>query len=513
MSIKRHLAICLGLLSWVCPASTALLLDTIGVTPVWNEDASLTGTGIRVAQPEGGSPTWQVNPAAVAQPASLFTWISGSGTSTTYPNALGQESGHANAVGYNFYGSAAGAAPGIASMDNYEAGHFLNTVVPTLTAIRARVVNQSFVAGALPPAATVETQYDNYVATYNTVIASGAGNEGPPPPPSTAYNVISVGAFGGLSSIGPTTNGGRAKPDITAPAGVTSYSTPLVAGVAALLLQSAARNDAGAGTAATATNAATIKALLLNGAVKPADWTNGSTAPLDARYGAGIVNAYNSWQQLLGGKRAFIESTSSSAGGNHFPGGNPNNVPVRRGWDHNSVSSSVLNDGVNHYYFTLAATQSARFSLTATLAWQRRVSQTGINNLELFLYDTANNQLVASSQSSVDNVEHLFLANLPAGRYDLQVLKRGGLGTVSPSETYALAFDFQPVKLSLTRAGNMLRLAWPVSASGFSLQTTTSSSLTNGWFAAGNIPGQTNGQYVVQLAPTDSQRFFRLSRP
>lgn len=513
MSIKRHLAICLGLL-FCCGPVSAALLDTIGVTPVRNEDASLTGAGIRVAQPEGSvAPSqWQVNPAAVAQPTSLFTWISGGGSSTTYPNALGQESGHANAVGYYFYGSAAGVAPGIASVDNYEGGHFFNTVVPTLTAIRARVVNQSFVTGSLPPPTTVESQYDNYVATHNTLIASGAGNEGSPSPPSTAYNVISVGAFGGLSATGPTSNG-RAKPDLTAPAEVTSYATPLVAGVAALLLQSAARNDAGAGTAATATNAASLKALLLNGAVKPVNWTNGPVSPLDARYGAGIVNAYNSWLQLLGSKRAFVEATSSSAGGNHFPGNHPNNVPVPRGWDYNTVSSSVLNDGVNHYYFSLAATQSARFSLSATLVWQRRLNQTGINNLDLFLYDTANNNLVAVSQSSVDNVEHLFLPNLPAGRYDLQVLKRGGLGTVNASETYALAFDFQPVKLSLTRAGNILRLAWPVSASGFSLQTTTSSSLTNGWVVAGDIPVQTNGQYVVQLAPTNSQRFFRLSRP
>jgi hypothetical protein len=283
--------------------------------------------------------------------------------------------------------------------------------------------------------------------------------------------------------------------------------------VAALLLQSAVRSDAGPGTAATATNATTIKALLLNGAVKPANWTNGPVSPLDARYGAGIVNAYNSWLQLRGGRRAFIESTSSSAGGEHFPGNNQNNVPVPRGWDHNTVSSSILNDGVNHYYFSLAATQSARFSLSATLVWQRRLNQTGINNLDLFLYDTANNSLVAVSQSNVDNVEHLFLPNLPAGRYDLQVLKRGGLGTVSLSEIYALAFDFQPVKLTLTKAGNALRVAWPVSASGFTLQTTTSSSLTNAWATAPGTPGQTNGQCVIQFAPTNSQRYFRLARP
>ena len=72
------------------------MLDTIGVTPVRNEDVSLTGAGVRAAQPEASeSPShWQVNPAVVSQPVSLFTWTSSDGSSTTYPNSLGQESGH-----------------------------------------------------------------------------------------------------------------------------------------------------------------------------------------------------------------------------------------------------------------------------------------------------------------------------------------------------------------------------------------------------------------------------------
>jgi hypothetical protein len=486
-------------------------LDTIGITALRNADASLTGTGVRVAQPEGGAPTWQVNPTVMGQPVSLFTWISGSGSSTAFPNALGQESGHANAVGGNYYSASGSPAPGVASVDNYEAGHFLNTVIGNQTAIRARVVSQSFVTASGPSGTVVEAQYDNYVATHNTIIVSGAGNDASPLPPSTAYNVISVAAFGGLTAVGPTANG-RSKPDITAPAEVTSYSTPQVAGIAGILHQAAARNDAGAGTAATATNAQTIRALLMNGAVKPLGWTNGTAAPLDGRYGAGIVNAYNSWLQLSGGKRAYIESTAPSAGGAHLPGSNPANVAVLRGWDFNSLTTTVLNDDVNHYYFNLNAATAGRFSLTATLIWHRRVSQSAPYNLELFLYDTANNTLVASSQSSVDNVEHIFIPNLPAGRYDLQVLKRGGIGLAN-TENYALAFDFQPVKLALTRAGNSLQVSWPVSASGFILQGTTSTSLTNGWSAVSATPGQTNGWNVVSITPNNNQQFFRLARP
>ena len=491
---------------------SASQLDAIGVTSVRKEDASLTGSAIHAAQPEGGSPTWEVNPAAVGQPTNLFTWISSSGSSSTYTNSLGQESVHADAVGNNFYGAVSGVAPDIASLDNYEASYFLLTVVPSLSAIRAQVVNQSFIeSSSLPIGPTTESQYDNYVATYNTIIVSGAGNSGPPQPPATAYNVIAVGAYGGASSIGPTTNGARAKPDITAPASATSFSTPLVAGSAALLLQSAARGDAGSGSAATATNAITIKALLLNGAVKPSDWTNGPASPLDARYGAGVVNAYNSWRQLRGGRQPHIESTSPGVGGDHFPAGNSNNIAVRHGWDSGSISASLFNDAVNHYYFRLDPAEAGGFSLSATLVWLRHASQSSINNLDLFLYDAVTSNLLASSQSSVDNVEHLFLPKLPAGRYDLQVLEHGGLGT--SSETYALAFDFEPVRLDIARAANGVTISWPVSAAGFSLESASDLQGVSSWSSIAAAPVQTNGQYVVELPLTNNLQFLRLTRP
>lgn len=488
--------------------------DTVGATPVRNEDATLVGTGIRVAQPEASEApsAWEVNPASVGQPVALFNWISSGGTTNDFPNALGVASGHAGAVGYNFYGGFEGVAPGVASVDNYEAGYFVTTIIPSLTAIRAQVVNQSFVGGlSLPLGQSSESQYDAYVASYNTVIVSGVGNGGAPQQPATAYNVIAVGAFGGASSIGPTTNGGRAKPDLTAPADVTSFSTPLVSGIAAMLFQAGARNDAGAGTAGAATNAMTLKALLLNGAIKPAGWTNGPTSPLDARYGAGLANAYNSWRQLRGGKRAFIESTSPAAG-SHPPGANSGNIAVTRGWDYTTVTAGFVNDGVNHYYFSLDAAAAARFSLTATLVWQRHAGQSSINDLDLFLYRTSTSNQVAASQSTVDNVEHLFLAGLPAGRYDLQVLKHAGLSTPSPTENYALAFDFEPVKLSLASNSGNLLVSWPASATGFALQMAADPSGAGGWSLVSGAPAQTNGQFVVSVPATGLQQFYRLIR-
>ena len=428
------LALCFWTLSL-----TASDFETVGLATLRDLVPSLTGAGVVVALPEAGAPTWQVNPAAISQPMELFTWRASGGSETNYPNSLGSESGHANEVARAFFGLTTGAAPGVAHVDNYDANYFFNSLVNNGTVIPAKVVNQSFVLTAEMP--DVDADYDNYVAQHGTIFLNGAGNGGSVSSPGSAYNVIAVGAYGGSSSMGPTLNG-RAKPDITAPAPLTSFSTPLVAGTATLLLQGGLRGDAGPGTATAAANVLTIKALLLNGATKPAGWTNLPGKPLDLRYGAGVLHAWNSYRQLRGGRQAPIVTQTISVGGAHPPASNTNNLPTRRGWDFRSISHSINQDAVNHYFFDLSGAPGR--TLTTTLTWNRQQNQVGINNLDLFLYDANTGTLVASSQSIVDNVEHLRAQTLPAGRYNLQVLKRGGLGMISGSETYALAFEFGP---------------------------------------------------------------------
>src|SRR6185369_13748218 len=63
------------------PRAYPQVLDTIGVTSLRSVSPGLVGTGIPVAQAEAGDPSWEVNPAAVGQPVSLFTWTSASGSS------------------------------------------------------------------------------------------------------------------------------------------------------------------------------------------------------------------------------------------------------------------------------------------------------------------------------------------------------------------------------------------------------------------------------------------------
>jgi hypothetical protein len=483
-------------------------LETTGLVAMRRERPSITGSGIPVAHPEGdaGGGAWQVNP--VFNPNIFFTWTSSSGTATNFPNSVGIASDHANGVAMYFYANGSlGVAPGVPRVDSYEADYFIEEVVIPRQTNGAQVVNQSFIV-----VGSLDSFYDAYATRYNVLFVSGMGNTpDAPPSPGSAYNGIGVGIISDTaqSSIGPTTDG-RAKPDIVAPFFCcSSFTTPQVAGAAALLLQAGAGNDGGAATASVATNASVIKALLLNGAVKTTNWTNGFRRPLDARYGAGVLNMYNSDLQLRGGRHVAIATNSVSLNAPHPPTGDTNNVASLRGWDFSTIQHAVLNDRVAHYYFNLPTNHGA-FSATATLVW--KLGTGVLTNLDLFLYETTGNTLVTCSTSSVDNVEHIFVPKLPAGRYDLQVLKRGS--ALPGSESYALAFDFAPVKLSASLSGTDVVVAWPASPAGFRLQRVSSLQPPLIWE---DIPATnsllSNAMNTVTLPASSALQAFRLFRP
>jgi hypothetical protein len=505
-------------------------LDTIGVTLLWAVTTNVNGAGIRVAQPEayngdnGSTNSWEVNPTNVAQPVVLFTYTSGLGTNTSYPNSVGDWSSHADAVGNNFYGLPNGVATNVAHVDNYDANYFWGSIVDTANPanINDPVVSQSFIFGSVPSQVTVAQQqqidsaYDNYAARYKTLFVSGAGNGGSVCPPSTCYNGVSVAVDNGSSSIGPTVDNGRAKPDITAPgypAGLTSFSTPYVSGAAAVLRQAGLRGDGGSDTNSAA-DLRTVKALLLNGAIKPADWTNGAASPLDARYGAGVLNVFNSYEQLAGRRQTNFVSASVSKDAAHPPTKATNTIGVLSGWNFTNLTSSSSLDAVAHYYFNATnGVSNATFTATATLVWNRQHNQSGINNLNLFLYNAANSNLVAACTSAVDNVQHLFVPRLPQGRYDLQVLKKGG-SYVSASETYALAFDFFSLPLTVVKSGTNFFFKWPVYPAGFVIQSTTNLAPPVVWNSLSNLVATvTNNQNYVVLNATNRNQFFQLQRP
>jgi hypothetical protein len=496
-------------------------LDVIGVTLLRQIDPTLNGNAVKVAQAEAPylSTTqpyaFEVNPAVVGKPVTQFTYLSSLGKATTFTNKVGLESGHADSVGGNFYGLSGGVATNTAHVDNYEANYFYNSIVAGSVALAnsERVVNQSFIFGSQD--STVDQSYDNYAASKNVLFVSGAGNSGPISSPATCYNGLGVAVSDGSSSFGPTTNGGRSKPDITAPGEATSFSTPYVSGAAAVLLQAATRGDGGANVSA-AGDSRTLKALLLNGAVKPGDWTNSIIRPLDARYGAGVLNVFNSWKQLGGGQHAFIESTTNASGGAHPPGTNRNNEAVLVGWDFNSIanptSGGTYKERVNHYYFNLATNAGCTFTLTATLVWNRQNGKSAINNLNLFLYDAGASKLITCCTSTVDNIEHIFLKSLPQGRYDLQVQK-SPVGQVTASETYALAFEFFNVSLGISVANNAILLSWPVAPAGFNLWSASSLAPPMAWTPVTAFVAVSNNQNWVSLPASAGSQFFRLQRP
>ena len=506
-----------SVLAGICSVH-AQSLDQIGVTLLQSQTTNLDGSGIRVAQPEANTDgdtnhpsAFEVNPAAINFSTNRFTYNSDAGTSNGFPNLVGNESGHADTVAYFFYGIAGGVATNVMHVDNFDADYFINYyVVSNLAVLGDTVVNQSYTFGALTASDQqgADSAYDDYTGIYGTLFVSAVNNGGSVCAPGTAYNSIGVacaGAADSHSSTGPTIDNGRCKPDLTVPAFSTSDATPCVAGAAAVLMQAALRGDGGSDTN-SAFDMRTIKALLLNGAVKPADWTNANSSPLDARYGAGVLNVFNSYKQLAGGKNNSSTTNLISIGAAHPPIATTNYISAKSGWDLETLSSTTTNNAVNHYFFN-----ATNGFVTATLTWNRQLGEANINDLDLFLYDCANSNLVACSTSRVDNVEHIFLPSLAAGQYDLQVLKNGGTNVVSDNETYALAFAFAPTKLNLTRASTNAVLSWPVYPAGFCVEATTN--LTTTWstnnFSA-MLTGSTN---ILTLPMTNAAQFFRLRSP
>lgn len=513
---QHRLTLVLGVLLCLTLRLTASDFDTIGVTPLRAVDPTLTGTGIYVTQAEasesGTNPNqFEVSPAATGQPTNLFTWISSSGTANTFPNAVGSESGHADGVASHFYHIYYGPSPGVLHVDNYQADTYYENVITPSLATSSKVVNQSFYFTGTPSDTVVNSTYDNYVALWGTIFCSVVGSGTTAFAPASSYNNIGVGVSDAQSSVGGTPDG-RAKPDLCAPGQATSFAAPYVSAGATILLQAAARGDAGTNTAA-ACDIRTVKALLMNGAVKPSNWTHTVSMPVDATHGtgAGVLNIFNSYKQLTFGQHAAIETTSISTGSAHPPESNPANETSNVGWDFGTINSSAIQDGVAHYYLSLPAT-NGNYTLTATLVWDRQLNKTSINDLDLFLYRTSDGAQVALSTSRVDNVEHLYIPSLPPGRYDLQALKNGGSKAVSNSETYALAFEAFVIPLTISEQGTSVVLTWPLYPNGFTLETTRSLSPPISWTPLTNGVAISNNTYRLTVNSPSGMSYYRLRR-
>ncbi len=567
-------------------ASANSIMDQVGVTQLQLNTPALNGSGVVVAQVEASVSSttqnaFEPNPSNVGLPASDATFYDARGiASGSYNSAYG--SWHANNVSALFFGSGGGGvAPGISHVYVYAEPAYYTQVYDYYLYLNDGTYGQQFATSSLPvgsvngqetvnsPAVVnqsfaylgvgsstsqgLDQYWDEYASRFNTLFVTAIGDgqtTATTPasyinPPADMYNGIAVGAYTGTETngvfspstgseatwVGPTWDG-RSKPDITAPGAYTSYTAPIVSGVATLMEQagrgtnlsgpvglSASDSSIASGSATAYTTAATdirtVKALLLNGAVKPTGWTNSYTVnsgtysynavnanaitPLDPRYGAGVVNAYNSYENLAGGEHNFTSTTAQSIAalpsvtsaptanfsGSFSQAASTTNPATITGWNLATIAASTTSNAVENYDFNLTGTSLNSWDLTATLTWNKDYpgapGPSGINHLMLFLLNSSG-QRVASSTSMLDNVQQininpaLGINSLAPGQYDLAVEMLGGVNAISTSDTYALAWNFvdptsvpEPTALAIFALGLSLLAVPKKRASGVSI--------------------------------------------
>lgn len=472
-----------------CPA--ALLADAIDDTKAAVGYTSLqarlgaaipTGAGVAVAQVEFGQPAFLPNTAFAELLGKTYINETGGGT----------VSSHATTVGRLFYGTRS-LAPAIPTVHLYEVENWLGagllrTETPDapLTA-QGRVINNSWVQtydsdpgnnAAEEAAATDASRRLDYLVQRDGTIAIVGVNNGVnsvvPLLLGNSYNSIAVGLSTGQSSSGGSTLevAGRGKPDLVARGEFPGTSGPSVSRATATVSSAAALLVETAGANLSAQRPETIKAVLLSGATKEEfdlnnntpsaldDWSRTTTRPLDLRYGAGELNIDHSHRILTSGEQ--------SGGGLQFD--------ASSGWDLAATTAQPQR------YFFRVPHGAAVNTLSVTAAWNRQVDfqagQGGGNatlapslaNVDVRLYSAsvaADHQSLViqgspldSSQSTIDNVEHIYQRNLPAGMYAVEIVSN------QPADV-ALAWDarFAPppgkVSVSSLNATQLVNLAGP----------------------------------------------------
>lgn len=323
---------------------------------------------------------------------------------------------HAQTVALNFFGSSHSLSPEVEDVRLYEFNDFFVNHLQGLPtdSYDIDILSHAYIAGfdENPEASTKgSTQLLDAVTIDSKLLSIVGVNNGKsnllPELWAHAYNNLSVGRSDGQHSSGTIPLGyegaGRQKPEIVAPLDATSYATAAVSSMATLLKSQAITSGS-----ANAQLPLTLKSILLAGAKKNhlADWQNTTGSPLDAIYGAGEANIYNSYRILHAGEQGS---------------GNVN----RHGWDYSTASFSTAR-------YTITVPEYAKSAnICANLSWQRTLrfgSYTSLTNLSLTLKNSANTVLF-KSDSSANNLEHIWMTDLPAGDYTLEVTKVSGSNT------------------------------------------------------------------------------------
>ncbi len=377
-------------------------------------------------------------------------------------------SGHAHATAKVIYGSR-GLAPGITQVQCYDSRHWMTDGGLRVRTNRpplfdgSRVINCSWIAYDQRPLAVKILRRLDYLADIYDVIPVVGVDNGPdksiPSILASGYNLIAVGRADGRSSGGETSveEANRCKPDLVAPGGLTSFAVPVVSAAVARLLEFAlsdvqtqsnpsprklspgsppgfppgfppiSSTDSLPTPIPNASRAEVIKAVLLGGATKPATWKASPGHPLDSHLGAGVVNVDRSYAMLAAGspEGAVIQKKMGWFFGEAT-------VRQPQSW-HLEIHQPMRE--VSFLLTWHRRIDGRRFSdrLTRKIVWSNRPR---LADFDLVLYDWKG-QVVAESMSEHDNVEHVYLRHLPAGRYELQVSRKDSL---DESWEFALAW-------------------------------------------------------------------------
>lgn len=290
----------------------------------------------------------------------------------------------------------------------------------------ARVFNHSWIAETSPAAPLILRRVDYAIDKNDILVVVGVNNQVGEIPAllASAYNVISVGSMPGNHSDALTKieGEGRCKPEIVAPGNLTSWSTGVVTGVCAALLEHADRMIEADEQDKDAARSEVIKAVLFAGAQRDANWAPPEGEPLDRKFGAGMVEI----------DRALVILDAG-----HVEPGKP--TTQRYGW-----SFATIDPGKQRTYEFKV--DQAQGETGIALVWHRRVlggkvkvtnPETGESrdiwnpaqfmpdlNLGLIRTDSDGKEtLIATSTSKVDNVELIYLPALDPGKYTLRIAR------------------------------------------------------------------------------------------
>lgn len=289
----------------------------------------------------------------------------------------------------------------------------------------ARVFNHSWISNDVAGAEEVLRRVDYQIDTTGVVMCVGVNNKARSRLPvllGQAYNVITVGSVDAndepTSSRGQTFLEGanRVKPDLVASPGLTSQTTAMASAAVLRLLEAAERLETDEQRAAAA-RPETIKAVLMTGARKTEKWKAAKDKPLDEHRGSGQLD--------------FDRSLAIFEPG---PTGNADMIPFE-GWDMAQLEAGQV--ATYNFHLLEPAEQ-----IVMTLVWHRRVDPAELRNLrtgeKLWIplpYMTrfrlqlrnmtrpATPNTLAESDSAVDNVQHLSLAKLEPGIYQIRVFR------------------------------------------------------------------------------------------